>query len=84
MCINHLHIGRGTTFKENQSIDEEIDPNVCCMCFGSYDDLMEGAGTEWISCACGRWLHEDCGEDCILDDSGQERFCPYCVDILSA
>ena len=37
---------------------EEIE---CCMCFGTYEeDIMEGAGTEWISCACGRWLHEDC------------------------
>ena len=39
---------------------EEIDANECCMCFGTYeDDIMEGAGAEWISCACGRWLHED-------------------------
>ena len=61
------------------------DDNVCCMCFGTYDDdILEGAGTEWISCACGRWLHEDCCEDCITDQDGQDRLCPFCVDILSA
>ena len=50
------------------------------MCFGTYeDDIMEGAGAEWISCACGRWLHEDCAENRVIDSSGCERFCPYCV-----
>ena len=62
---------------------DSIDPNVCCMCFGTHeDDILEGAGAEWISCACGRWLHEDCGEDCITDENGQERFCPFCLDFL--
>ena len=50
------------------------------MCFGTYeDDIMERAGAEWISCACGRWLHEDCAENRVIDSSGCERFCPYCV-----
>lgn len=45
---------------------ETIDPNTCCMCFTSYkDDVYEGLGAEWISCPCGRWLHEDCAEDCL-------------------
>ena len=62
-----------------------IDPNVCCMCFGTYeDDILEGVGAEWISCACGRWLHKDCGEDCIADENGQERFCLFCLDFLSS
>ena len=39
------------------------------LCFVRYeDDIIWGAGTEWISCACGRWLHEDCAEDCVADD----------------
>lgn len=59
---------------------EEIDVNECCMCFGNYvDDIIEGAGAEWISCACGRWLHEDCIENQVIDTSGRERFCPFCV-----
>ena len=39
---------------------------------------MEGAGAEWMSCACGRWLHEDSAENGVIDSSG-ERFCPFCV-----
>ena len=32
-------------------LNESIDPNVCCMCFGSYeDDVMDGYGAEWIDC----------------------------------
>ena len=49
------------------------------MCFSTYeDDILEGAGMDWISCACGRWLHEDCAEDRKLDDQGKELVCPYC------
>ena len=40
-----------------------IDPNVCCTCFGSYDDDA-GTGREWLQCQCGRWMHEDCVEEC--------------------
>ena len=30
----------------------DIDPNTCCTCFVRYeDDIIWGAGTEWISCA---------------------------------
>ena len=62
------------------STSEEINPNVCCMCFSTYeDDILEGAGMDWISCACGRWLHKDCAEDRELDDQGKELFCPYCI-----
>ena len=47
--------------KKRLQESEEIDVNECCMCFGTYEeDIMEGAGAEWMSCACGRWLHEDC------------------------
>lgn len=60
-----------------------IDPNICCMCFVTYeDDVLEGAGASWISCACGRWLHEDCAEDQIIDDDGKERNCSFCLDLL--
>ena len=53
--------------------------NVCCVCFQFYQDNEEH--TDWIQCACGRWLHEDCidAEDIIHDIYGRELFCPYCA-----
>ena len=64
--------------------NEEIDPNICCMCFVTFEeDTLEGTGAEWLPCHCGRWLHEDCAENCIVDSDGNERFCPFCLDLLS-
>ncbi len=32
----------------------KCDPDVCCMCFSTYEeDLLDGAGLDWISCAYG-------------------------------
>ena len=43
----------------------EIDPNICCTCFVHYDqDETDG---DWVSCACGRWLHENCVVDISVD-----------------
>ena len=67
-----------------QCTSETIDTNVCCTCFRTYDDVLEGTGANWIACACGRWLHEDCAEDCVQDDSGNDRFCPLCIELLTA
>ena len=62
------------------STDSEIDFNVCCMCFGTYsEDVANGDGRDWIECACGRWLHEDCAEDCLLNKDGKEMFCHSCI-----
>ena len=56
------------------------EDGVCCICFGGYDDdVIERTGAEWIACGCGRWLHEDCVEDVVLDDEGNERFCVFCL-----
>ena len=68
--------------KRRLQMSEEIDLNECCMCIGTYeDDIMEGAGAEWISCACGRWLHEDCAENRY--SSGCERFLSLlCVPMI--
>ena len=53
------------------------------MCFESYEnDVLERNGAEWIDCACGRWLHLDCAEDCVEDSFGKQRYCPYCIDGL--
>ena len=31
----------------------------------------------------GRWLHEDCAEDCIVDSDENKYYCPFCVDLLT-
>ena len=63
-----------TTQVRKPRFEEVIDPTVCCMCFGTYEDVLEEAGADWISCACGRWLHEDCAEECRINSDGQEVF----------
>ena len=64
--------------------EDVIDPNTCCMCFVSFEeDVLAGDGAVWIPCPCGRWLHEDCAEGCLLDKDHRERYCPICIDILS-
>ena len=51
------------------------------MCNGQYEDnVTADCGTDWLSCACGRWLHEDCIEDLVTDGEGKDRMCPYCLD----
>ena len=65
----------------DSSGNDEIDVNICCMCFGHYeDDVLEGAGVDWIFCKCGRWLHEDCVDEVVKNNDGEERFCSFCVD----
>ena len=62
----------------------DFDVNVCCMCFGTYqDDVLEGCGAEWITCTCGRWLHVECAEDHVVDCSSNGLYCPYCIDGLT-
>jgi len=66
--------------QSGESTSEVIDPNKCCMYFVSYeDDVLEGAGTEWIFCKCGRWLHEDCVEDVAMDSNGKSAFVLLCI-----
>ncbi len=48
----------------------------CTFC---YEEICQD-GKEWLQCACDRWVHEQCLEEIILDDQGQERFCPYCLN----
>ena len=55
-------------------LDESIDTDICCMCFTNYEDDVHDGNAEWINCPCGRWLHLDCAEDCITDQSGKERY----------
>ena len=75
---------RSSRAAPTKALEDEIDTNVCCMCFIRYeDDITAGSGAEWISCSCGRWLHEDCAEDCVIDNDGKERFCSFCLEFFS-
>ena len=57
-----------------------IDVNTCYICFGMYEeDVREGTGREWRECVCGRWVHEDCIDDIVVESCGKERLCPVCV-----
>ena len=61
-----------------------INDSECCMCFTTYEeDLRDQSDKDWVACACGRWLHEDCAEDCVVDDEGKERLCHFCLDVLA-
>ena len=53
----------------------------CCACFGLYSDDI-GTGREWLECACGRWLHEDCVENIVYDTNGKEKLCPLCLSVV--
>ena len=64
-------------------LDQSIDTDICFMCFTNYEDnVHDGNGTEWINCPCG-WWHLDCAEDCITDQSGKKRYCPFYTDGLT-
>ena len=57
-----------------------INDNECCVCFVAYED--DTSGTDWVECACGRWLHEDCADDCVIDEGGNERLCFVCLNVI--
>lgn len=40
-----------------------------------------GTGNEWVECACTKWLNKDCVEEVVVDVSGLERLCPFCVSL---
>ena len=52
----------------------------CCECLRTYiEDVNQGTGLEWVKCACGRWLHEECIDSVQQDLDGKERFCSNCI-----
>ena len=69
---------------EEQSHDHDAMPicsddsssNQCCVCFEFYDEEEE---SEWVQCACKKWLHEDCYTEVVVDKYGRELLCPFCV-----
>ncbi len=73
------------TETENRSIrkktrldkDETIHDNLCCVCYGSFDEDI-GTGREWLQCSCKRWIHEDCIDTNDTDGSIDNKLCPLC------
>lgn len=50
-----------------------IDASIRCSSFGKYeDDVARKSGAVWVSCSCGRWLHEDHTENSVVDEEGKE------------
>ena len=59
-----------------ENLDETINADLCCVCFGSYQEDI-GTGREWVQCRCHRWLHEDCVDNGDMDENSG-RLCPLC------
>ena len=55
----------------------DFNESECCVCFALYED--DESGKDWVACACGRWLHEDCTDDCVVDSKGNERLFLICL-----
>ena len=62
--------------KLKENVDDSINADLCCVCFGSYQEDV-GTGREWLQCSCSRWIHEDCVDyEDVEQDNG--RLCPLC------
>jgi len=48
----------------------------CLFCFECYEAEDE---EDWVKYGCGRWTHESCITDVIVDYTGKELFCPFCA-----
>ena len=74
-CVKH---------KPNKKKATTEDDSVCPICSSAYSlDVEEGNGREWILCACGVWLHEDCIPEATVDIIQEEEelyCCPECID----
>ena len=62
--------------KSRLDMDETIHANLCCVCFGSFEEDI-GTGREWLQCSCMRWIHEDCIDTDDIDSS-TNKVCPLC------
>ena len=69
-----------STSTSSAALSVSINTDECCECLGTYeDDMCSGLGEEWVECACGRWMHEKCIDQVVIDAAGKERFCSFCV-----
>ena len=55
----------------NQSI-----PTCAAFVLVSYDKDIN-TGREWLQCSCGRWIHEDCIDEVVIDNSSG-KVSPLC------
>ena len=71
--------------------NDTTEDSMCPICSRLYSlDAEEGNGRDWIQCACGVWLHDDCIPEAIVEAIIQEKekekvhtelyCCPDCVD----
>ena len=61
--------------KLKENVDDSINADLCCVCFGSHQDM--GTGREWLQCSCSRWIHEDYVDNEDVEE-GSGRLCPLC------
>lgn len=65
---------------ENPAVGGAINSSECCECSLTYaEDVRLGTGAEWVECACGRWLHEECIDSIEYNSNGKEKFCSFCI-----
>ena len=62
-----------------EMVSTDLDQNQCCVCFRTYEDVLEETEFNWIKCVCERWVHEDCISEVVMDKNGRELICPYRV-----
>ena len=74
-CINSGS-SRAKRRKATDNVDDEIDDDRCCTCFGVFSD-DEGTAREWVMCSCNRWIHEDCIDPADINDE-TSKVCPLC------
>ena len=76
---------------KNREKDTTENDSICPICSSRYSfDVEEGNGRDWIQCACGIWLHDDCIPEAIVEAIIQEKeeekeatelhCCPECID----
>ena len=74
--VDNISTSRPKRKKSTENIDNEIDNNKCCTCFGVYSDDA-GTDRQWVMCCCNSWIHEDCVDPAdVVDDTG--KLCPLC------
>ena len=64
--------------RTDRNCEADFNDSECCVCFVPYEE--DQSGKDWVACGCGRWLHEDCADDCIIDSDGNERLCLICLN----
>ena len=78
--LRPTHSGTRHNIVYDNTTTDDYDDNQCCVYFRTYEeDQIEETGFLWVRCVCGRWVHEDCYSEVVMDKNGRELICPYCV-----